>query len=80
LRDVVLARSEEEVCRELMLRIPVSENLRLQIARQALEMSEHDESSTIPASMTPPPEEPARVDYRPAGQPVNSIQVRAAVP
>jgi hypothetical protein len=80
LRDVVLARSEEEVCRELVLRIPVSENLRLQIARQALEMAERDESSTIPASMTPPPEEPARVDYRPAGQPVNSIQVRAAVP
>jgi hypothetical protein len=32
-----LARSEEEVCRELVLRIPVSENLRFQIARQALE-------------------------------------------
>jgi hypothetical protein len=80
LRDVVLSRSEEEVCRELVLRIPVSENLRLQIARQALEMSERDESPTIPASMTPLPEEPARVDYRRAGQPVNSIQVRAAVP
>lgn len=37
LRDVVLARSEEEVCREIVLRIPVSEKLRLEIARQALE-------------------------------------------
>jgi len=37
LRDVVLARSEEEVCREIVLRIPVSERLRLEIARQALE-------------------------------------------
>lgn len=41
LRDVELARSEEEVCRELVLRIPVSENLRLQIARQVLEAT-HD--------------------------------------
>jgi len=78
LRDVVLARSEEEVCRELVLRIPVSENLRLQIARQALEMSERDETSTTPASMTQPAAEPARVDYTPAEQPVSSIQVRAA--
>lgn len=37
LRDVVLARSEEEVCREIVLRIPVSEELRLEIARVALE-------------------------------------------
>ena len=36
LRDVELARSEQEVCRELVLRIPVSENLRLQIAREGV--------------------------------------------
>ncbi len=36
LRDVVLARSEEEVCGEIVLRIPISERLRLEIARQAL--------------------------------------------
>jgi len=52
LRDIQLARSEEEVCRELVLRIPVSESLRLQIARQALETDSEDESSTMPISMT----------------------------
>jgi hypothetical protein len=51
LRDVVLARSEEEVCRELVLRIPVSENLRLQIAQQALETDAGNQNST-PVSMT----------------------------
>jgi hypothetical protein len=51
LRDVVLARSEEEVCRELVLRIPVSENLRLQIAQQALETDAGNENSTMPISM-----------------------------
>jgi Putative bacterial lipoprotein (DUF799) len=50
LRDIELARSEEEVCRELVLRIPVSENLRLQIARQALETDAQNEDSA--ASMT----------------------------
>jgi hypothetical protein len=52
LRDVVLARSEEEVCREIVLRIPVSENLRLQIARQALETDAWDERSMVPVSIT----------------------------
>jgi hypothetical protein len=52
LRDIVLARSEEEVCRELVLRIPVSENLRLQIARQALETDAWDERSMVPVTMT----------------------------
>lgn len=46
LRDVQLARSEEEVCRELVLRIPVSENLRLQIAQKALELSAQDEETS----------------------------------
>jgi Putative bacterial lipoprotein (DUF799) len=52
LRDVVLARSEEEVCRELVLRIPVSENLRLQIAQQALETDAGNQNSTMPVSKT----------------------------
>jgi hypothetical protein len=48
LRDIELSRSEEEVCRELVKRIPVSENLRLQIAQEALETSNHeDEVSSI---------------------------------
>jgi hypothetical protein len=54
LRDIVLARSEEEVCREMVLRIPVSENLRLQIAQQALETDAGNENSTMPVSMTSP--------------------------
>lgn len=75
LRDIVLARSEEEVCRELVLRIPVSENLRLQIARQALETDVRDEHPAMPVAMkaadsnsnqaarieTPPVEERATV-------------------
>jgi hypothetical protein len=52
LRDIVLARSEEEVYREVVLRIPVSENLRLQIAQQALETDAGNENSTMPVSMT----------------------------
>jgi hypothetical protein len=48
LRDVELARSEEEVSRELVLRIPVSQGLRLQIAQQALELStRNDEVSEL---------------------------------
>jgi Putative lipoprotein GNA1162-like len=50
LRDIQLARSEEEVCRELVLRIPVSENLRLQIARQALETDAENENSVMSAT------------------------------
>jgi hypothetical protein len=81
LRDVVLARSEEEVCRELVLRIPISENLQLQIARQALEVDASDENSMMPVAMTttsgepnspiqPPrietlPDEPAQFDSAP---------------
>jgi hypothetical protein len=74
LRDVVLARSEEEVCRELVLRIPVSENLRLQIAQQALETSARnensarDENSTMPASTTTVSEESARLDSEPSSR------------
>lgn len=45
LRDVELARSEEEVCREVVLRIPVSEQLRLDIARQALERDVQEEDA-----------------------------------
>jgi hypothetical protein len=64
LRDVQLARSEEEVCREIVLRIPVSEQLRLDIAQQALERDVQEEEATptraVPVSDTvlardPPP-------------------------
>ena len=54
LRDIELARSEQEVCRELVLRIPVSKNLRLQIAREALETDVRAENSAMPGFMTTP--------------------------
>jgi hypothetical protein len=38
-------------CRELLLRIPISENLRLQIAREALETDLRAENSAMPVSM-----------------------------
>jgi hypothetical protein len=93
LRDIQLARSEEEVCRELVLRVPVSEKLRLQIARQALETDSEDESSTMPASITTAHQEdtsasqpahletltpgPAQLNSAP-DQPVTSVEMRAA--
>jgi hypothetical protein len=43
-RDVTLARAEEEVSRELVLRIPVSEKLRSELAARALEHAESAES------------------------------------
>ena len=66
LRDIELARSEQEVCRELVLRIPVSENLRLQIAREALETDLRAENSAMPVSMTT-----ARREASPISQPVS---------
>ena len=72
LRDIELARSEQEVCRELVLRIPVSENLRLQIAREALETDLRAENSAMPVSMTtaqreasPPTSRPVSVETPP---------------
>lgn len=68
LRDVELARAEEEVARELVIRIPPSETLRHQIAsdavRKAREAEETDEEAARPrapsadamaVSITPPP-------------------------
>jgi hypothetical protein len=43
LRDVELARSEEEVARELVLRIPVSQKLRAQMARSAIDRADESE-------------------------------------
>jgi hypothetical protein len=52
LRDVVLARAEEEVARELVIRIPPSQTLRSQVAseavRRAREAEEVDEEATAP--------------------------------
>ncbi len=96
LRDIELARSEQEVCRELVLRIPVSQNLRLQIARQALEIDARDENSAMPVAMTTasreasPPSQPPSIEAPPPDepaqansapdQPVSSIEIRAPGP
>ena len=94
LRDVVLARSEEEVCREIVLRIPVSENLRLQIARQALEIDARDENPTTSAYLTSTDTKPsqfARVATPPQGgeltpldlvpdPPAHEVEVRTVNP
>jgi hypothetical protein len=68
LRDVELARAEEEVARELVIRIPPSDTLRAQLAteavRRAREAEEVDEEATGPhapdagamgADAAPPP-------------------------
>jgi len=56
LRDVVLARAEEEVARELVIRIPPSETLRAHIAtnavRRAREAEEVDEEAARPHAPT----------------------------
>lgn len=93
LRDIELARSEEEVCRELVLRIPVSENLRLLIARQALETDAQKEDTTMPVSMTTSHQahtsasQPAHVETPPEepivsspDQPATGVEIRAASP
>jgi hypothetical protein len=43
-RDITLARAEEEVGRELVLRIPVSETLKTQLANRALEKAQEADS------------------------------------
>ena len=96
LRDIELARSEQEVCRELVLRIPVSQNLRLQIVREALETDLRAENSAMPVSMTTaqgeasPTSRPVSVETPPHDesayvdsvptQPENGVEIRAAGP
>lgn len=49
-RDVTLARAEDEVSRELVLRIPVSQKLRAEMAQRALDRAEQaEEARTVPA-------------------------------
>jgi hypothetical protein len=43
-RDITLARAEEEVGRELVLRIPVSETLKMQLAKRGLEKAQEADS------------------------------------
>ena len=45
LRDIVLARAEEETCREIVHRIPVSQELKSRIERSALRWADETELS-----------------------------------
>lgn len=52
-RNVALARAEEEVSRELVIRIPVSEKLREQIAAAAIAHADEVESQESEADLGP---------------------------
>ena len=60
-RDVTLARAEEEVSRELVLRIPVSEKLKEQVAAAANQHAEEVESQQLEADLGPPMQEKTRM-------------------
>ena len=53
-RDVTLARAEEEVSRELVLRIPVSDKLREQMAAAAIEHADEVETDWLEFDLGPP--------------------------
>jgi hypothetical protein len=53
-RDVALARAEDEVSRELVLRIPVSEKLKQQMADAAVAHANEVEASQLEATVPPP--------------------------
>jgi len=67
LRDVVLARSEDEVCREIVRRIPESQALRERLIEEARERYLEAEKRTTPtAAIDPPPAaDPSRVSHAP---------------
>jgi hypothetical protein len=52
-RDIALARAEEEVSRELVLRIPVSEKLKQQLAAAAIAHSDEVEAQESEAELGP---------------------------
>lgn len=79
-RDVTLARAEDEVSRELVLRIPRSEKLRTEMARRALEHAEQaEEARSTPAepAVPQPPITPAVfIPQSPARQ-ISRLQIDA---
>ena len=54
LRDVELARAEEEVARELVIRIPVSDKLRTEMANSAVQRAREAEEANEEAKRQPP--------------------------
>ncbi len=72
-RDVTLARAEDEVSRELVLRIPVSEKLKAEMAQRALDQAEEAEEVGSAPHHAALPERPiAPVQFVPAP---NSAQI-----
>lgn len=70
LRDIKLARSEEEACREIVRRIPISNRLRETVEQQALAQSEASEaiaSDRAPASPQAKPRLPHQAWPGPPG-------------
>jgi len=53
-RDVTLARAEDEVSRELALRIPVSERLKQRMADAVIAHAEAVEADQLEADVAPP--------------------------
>jgi len=58
LRDILLARAEEETCREIVHRVPVSQELKARIEQRALDGAEEADpvSATKPASLSESPQ------------------------
>jgi len=81
LRDVELARAEEEVARELVIRIPPSDTLRSRIAREAIRKAREAEETDEEARQYHPPIVAATTPYlAPAASPeemrfLNSVAV-----
>jgi hypothetical protein len=57
LRDVILSRAEEETCREIVHRVPVSQELKARIEQRALDGAEEADpvSATSPAPLSESP-------------------------
>jgi hypothetical protein len=57
LRDIILARAEEETCREIVHRVPVSQELKSRIEQRALDDAEEADPvpATKPASLSESP-------------------------
>jgi hypothetical protein len=54
LRDINLARAEEEACREVVIRIPPSDQLKHEEEEQALQYARHGESNGDFVAIEPP--------------------------
>jgi hypothetical protein len=79
LRDIELARAEEEVARELVIRIPPSETLKDQIARNAIRKARAAEEAEEEAMTAYPPIIAATTPYLAPPPSANEVQFLDAV-